>query len=206
MSQTLKILILPFFLLSAFCFRLSAAYSGDEAVGQAKEHFAAGKRLMQEGRYSAADAEFKKAQEILKSPGAVSSIIPKTTPKTKEKPLEIKKRESGNSQDTSYYLEAVKKDPKNPDLHYNLAISHLKNSRFANAASSFKKTLDLNPKDKDASYNLGVLYESYLNNKKQALDYYSRYLRLSTKAEDAKDVKSWISQIKRELKESKPHD
>lgn len=205
MSQTLKTLVLPFFLLSAFCFLPCAAYSGDEAIGQAKEHFAAGKRLMQEGRYSAADTEFKKAQEILKSPGAASPIIPKTTLKTKEKPIEPK-RESGNPQDTSYYLEAVKKDPKNPDLHYNLAISRLKNSRFADAASSFKMALDLNPKDKDACYNLGVLYESYLNDKKQALNYYSRYLRLSTKAEDAKDVKSWINQIKKALKESKPHD
>ena len=164
---------------------------------------------MQEGNYSAADEEFKKAQEILKSSSTLNAnhetVAGKTRERTKEKHFEPEQI-LDPPENTTYYLEAVKKNPKDSDLYYNLAVVYLKNNQYADAAGSLKKALSLNPKDKNAYYNLAVLYESYLNDKRQALEYYSRYLRLSSKADDTREIKSWMNQIKKELKESKPHD
>lgn len=209
MKHTSKISILSFLLLSVLCPLFSVASAQEAATQEAKEYFASGKKLMQEGNYSAADKEFKKAQEILKSsstPNAgYETAADKTRERTKEKHFEPEQI-LDPPENTSYYLEAIKKNPKNPDLHYNLAVLYLKNNQFADAASSLKNTVSLNPKDKNAYYNLAVLYESYLNNKKQAFDYYAQYLRLSSKAGDTEEIKSWMSQIKKELKESKSHD
>ena len=190
----------------------------EAATREAREYFASGKKLMQEGNYAAADEEFKKAQEILKNssgPDLVSGLnAPEANQETgagkikkitKERYLEPG-LESRPPENTSYYLEAIKKNPQNADLYYNLAVGYLKNNQYADAAGSLKKAVSLNPKDKNAYYNLAVLYESYLNDKRQALEYYSRYLRLSSKADDTREVKSWMNQIKKELKESKPHD
>ena len=197
---------------------LNCCNAQEAATREAREHFSAGKKLMREGSYAAADEEFKKAQEILKSSsgdlasglsGAQASRetgAAKSKKITKERYLEPGKSRSSPPEDISYYLEAVKKNPGDSDLHYNLAVVYLKNNQYADAAGSLKKAVSLNPKDKNAYYNLAVLYEGYLNDKKQALEYYSRYLRLSSKAEDTREIKSWMNQIKKELKESKPHD
>ena len=221
MNQTLKIAILSFLLFSINSGINAAAayvYAQEAATQEAREHFASGKKLMQEGNYSAADEEFKKAQEILKSssgPDLVSGLnaaqVSQETSAGKIKKI-IKERylepgrQSSPPENISYYLEAIKKNPEDSDLHYNLAVVYLKNNQYADAAGSLKKALSLNPKDKNAYYNLAVLYESYLNDKRQALEYYSRYLRLSSKADDTREIKSWMNQIKKELKESKPHD
>ncbi len=221
MNQTLKIAILSFLLFSINSGINAAAayvYAQEAATQEAREHFASGKKLMQEGNYSAADEEFKKAQEILKSssgPDLVSGLdAPEANQETsagkikkitKEKHFEPEQI-LDPPENISYYLEAIKKNPKDSDLYYNLAVVYLKNNQYADAAGSLKKALSLNPKDKNAYYNLAVLYESYLNDKRQALEYYSRYLRLSSKADDTREIKSWMNQIKKELKESKPHD
>lgn len=232
MKHASKISILSFLLFS--CSLFSIVYAQEAATQKAREYFASGKKLMREGNYSAADKEFKKAQEILKSLSSSNltddepapevnqkTVAGKTQERTKEKSLESAREinpersrtTSGEPsrtikppENTSYYLEAIKKNPKNSDLHYNLAVLYLKNNQFADAASSLKNTVSLNPKDKNAYYNLAVLYESYLNDKKQAFDYYAQYLRLSSKAGDTEEIKSWMGQIKKELKESKSHD
>lgn len=218
MKHASKISILSFFLFSVLRSPFSVAYAQEAATREAREHFASGKKLMREGNYAAADEEFKKAQEILKNssgPDLVSGLnaldasqetgAGKSKKITKERCLEPG-RQSSPPENISYYLEAVKKNPDDSDLHYNLAVVYLKNNQYAHAAGSLKKAVSLNPKDKNAYYNLAVLYEGYLNDKKQALEYYSRYLRLSSKAEDTREIKSWMNQIKKELRESKPHD
>lgn len=218
-SKSIKKIFGVWFVILIFDFwTLNYCNAQEAATREAREHFASGKKLMQEGNYAAADEEFKKAQEILKNssgPDLVSGLnaadasqetgAAKSKKITEERYLEPG-RESNPPENISYYLEAVKKNPEDSDLHYNLAVIYLKNNQYARAAGSLKKAVSLNPKDKNAYYNLAVLYEGYLNDKKQALEYYSRYLRLSSKAEDTREIKSWMNQIKKELRESKPHD
>jgi tetratricopeptide (TPR) repeat protein len=150
--------------------------STEEKIKKAKEYYLTGKQLLGQGNYSAADEEFKKAQQLLKGPS--STLTSKTQPA----------------------LEPPLAKAENPDLHYNLAVEYLKTNQFAKAAEAFKRVIQLNPKDKDAYYNLGVLYESYLGDKKQAIAYYSKYIKLTSPNEDTSQLKAWIRQIKAEIK------
>jgi len=43
-----------------------------------------------------------------------------------------------------------------------------------------------------------VLYESYLNDKKKAINYYQKYLRLAS-SQERKEVKKWIKEIKKDI-------
>lgn len=141
-----------------------------QRLRKAKDYYLAGEQFLRQGNYTAADEEFKKAQEIL---GGVSSLPKEDTGSPKE---------AGSK--------AIALEPKNANLHYNLAVEYLKTKQFKAAEQALKKVIQLNPKDKDAYYNLGVLYEIYLEDKRQALDYYCRYLKLAPQAEDAGKVKA----------------
>jgi tetratricopeptide (TPR) repeat protein len=99
----------------------------------------------------------------------------------------------------SLYLKAIEQQPNNPNLYYNLAVEYLKTYNYSLAEEEFKRVIALNPKDKDAYYNLGVLYESYIIDKKQAIICYTQYLKLASRAQDRDKVKAWIKQINQEI-------
>ena len=204
-------------LLSTHCF------SQEDSSAKAKEYYLAGNKLLEAGNYAAADAEFKKAQELLKAAPAKSEPAPQTSvtsvpephpePPAKKpipKPAKTERKKAQTElnipQDMTpeeaiaFYLRASELLPRGPNLHYILAIAYLKTKQYPLAAETFKKAIRLNPKDKESYYNLAVLYENHLGNKKQALFYYGRYLKLSPLAEDAQKVKLWMRQIKEEFK------
>ena len=210
-------LFLAFLLLSTIDYRLSThCFSQEDNTAKANEHFLAGNKLLEAGNYADADAEFKKAQELLKAQtrdlptpaksGPTPEAAEKTTPKpakaeSKKVQPELKLPQNMTPEEAvSFYLRASELLPRNSSLHYNLAIAYLQTKQYPRAAEAFKKAIQLNSKDKESYYNLGVLYENHLGNKKQALFYYGRYLKLSPLAEDAQKVKLWMLQIKEEFK------
>lgn len=201
-------------LLSALCF------SQEDTTAKANEHFLAGNKLLEAGSYAQADAEFKKAQDLLKTPAAVLPLPVQSAPKpAKAGPKKVQPelmaaaiggrtiapwltvpQDMVPEEAVSFYRRATESLPRNPSLHYNLAIAYLQTRQYPLAAEAFKKAVQLNSKDKESYYNLGVLYENHLGNKKQALFYYGRYLKLSPLAEDNQKVRLWMLQIKEEFK------
>ena len=187
-----------------------------EKLQNAQKHYAAGKELIRQGNYAAANQEFKEAQGLLEGASdhsqsqaqdALKAIVPETSHPEGQK--------DGNADETlSFYLKAIKLAPKDIDRHYNLALLYLKTKQYKEAAACLEKVIQLNPKDKDAYYNLGVLYESYLgdrpegdgaasnsrSHKKKALDYYAQYIKYGSAKGDALEIKQWIRQLKKELK------
>ena len=202
----------------------ASRYGKEEQLQKANEYWLAGKRFLAQGNYGAADAEFKKAQGLLpaaikeESPGP--AVWPNQDPQAKKEndaaklslpeanPTEAKKpspqingsKESSPQDIISLYRRAAELIPGNSHLYYNLAVGYLKAKQYPEASGALRKAIQINPKDKEACYNLAVLYDSYLNDKKQALFYYGRYLGLSPKAEDAQEVRAWMRQINKELK------
>jgi tetratricopeptide (TPR) repeat protein len=146
----------------------------EQRLKEAGAHYAAGRELIDKENYSAADEEFKKAQEILNNLASPSSA---------------------ESSGLTGGPEAGKTDP---DIYYNLGIEYINAGEFRKAARALKKAFQLNPEDADACYNLGVLYEVYLGDKKQALDYYSRYINLAPESKDTEQVKLWIESSRKE--------
>ena len=100
----------------------------------------------------------------------------------------------------SNYLEATRISPNNVHLRYNLAMEYLKTKQFNQALQELNKVIQLNPKDKDAYYNLGVLYESYLRDFYQARFCYAKYLKLARGAADFKEIKERIRKLDEEIK------
>jgi outer membrane protein assembly factor BamD (BamD/ComL family) len=146
----------------------------EEKIRQARQFYLSGQRLIQKGDYAAANEEFNRAELLLaKDPAKALNISSAEVAKPEE--------------------------AKSADYYYNQGVEQLKRKEFKEAESSFKQVMILNPQDPEASYNLGVLYEKHLKNKKEALKYYLRYINLSPGSKDAEEVKSWIKEINQGL-------
>jgi tetratricopeptide (TPR) repeat protein len=170
-----------------------------EKLGKAKEHFSLGQQLIKEGNYSAANTEFFEAELMLQesaiSPPESSSQVAtgkKDKPESQEKQVE---------KAMTYYLEELKKETSNPDYYFNLGVDYLNKGQFVQAEESFKLAVNLNPLDKDACYNLGILYENYLGDNQKAKKYYQQYLNIAPDAPDAAQVKGWINAVKTSIGE-----
>jgi tetratricopeptide (TPR) repeat protein len=160
---------------------------------KAKDYFSIGQIFIKNGDYVAANAEFAKAELMLQE---ASITAPEEEPR--DNSAEMKKAQSEKIQvekAMSYYLDQIKKETSNPDYYFNLGIDYLNKGQFVQAEESFKLVVNLNPLDKDACYNLGILYDNYLGNKEKALKYYQQYLNIAPDSADAPQVKNWMKAI-----------
>jgi tetratricopeptide (TPR) repeat protein len=70
-------------------------------------------------------------------------------------------------------------NPRDPGSQNALALAELHQNRNGNAAiTRLKQLLAAHPDYAPALYNLGVIYDQWLNNRSEAMDAYKRYLRL----------------------------
>ncbi len=74
-------------------------------------------------------------------------------------------------------------------MHYNLGVFYSKNKEYIRAIAEFEKSVELNPDDTAAYYNLGYICAEYLVNRPKAIEYFRKFLSL-VKTED-KDV-DWV--------------
>jgi tetratricopeptide (TPR) repeat protein len=81
------------------------------------------------------------------------------------------------------------------DLHYNMAQVYSREGRFKDAEKEYLEALKLDPTDADVHYNLGVLYDDELKNKRQAAVHYRRYLKLRPDAPDVDTVRNWLMRL-----------
>lgn len=98
------------------------------------------------------------------------------------------------------YPEPVPQRDYPADFFYNLGLERLRRGEFKQAEEAFLRAQQMNPADAEACYNLGVLYENYLGDRKKAIEYYQRYIDLAAGAEDTVQVKSWIDALKAQEK------
>jgi len=85
--------------------------------------------------------------------------------------------------------------PGQARVHFNLAVANRHLGRHAAARDSYLKAAELAPGDMDIQYNLGILYELYLNQPEQALEAYARYV--AGGGPEADRVRPWIDAIER---------
>ncbi len=81
---------------------------------------------------------------------------------------------------------------ENAILHYNLGVLYTQNQNYDKAIFEFKKVLELKPDDAEANYNLGVIYGEYLNDRREAINYFKRYLALAPNDVDADRARKYI--------------
>jgi Flp pilus assembly protein TadD len=80
------------------------------------------------------------------------------------------------------------------ELYNNIAIAYREHGEFKKAEESYRKAIALNPKFASAYYNLGVLYDLYLNRPREAVRFYQDYEKLAGKNEI---VDVWIMDLEK---------
>jgi tetratricopeptide (TPR) repeat protein len=196
-----------FLILAAVC--VSSAQEGgtdeDAKIRQARERYNAGKELMAQGDFTAANEAFKNAQQCLGGgavePGA-SAVEGRTSLSPAVSASEYLKRARESDKKGEFkeavenYRKAAEYTPRNADIHYNAGVEFLKLRQYTEAAKAFQYVIELNPRDKDAYYNLGIVYDAYLDDKDKALGYYLRYLSLAPYGPEAESVKAAVALIR----------
>ncbi len=71
-------------------------------------------------------------------------------------------------------------------LRYNLGYFFFREKDYKRAAEEFERSVKLNPKNMDAFYNLGIIYDEYLNKDAEAVINYKKYLVLLGEQEPPK--------------------
>ena len=80
-------------------------------------------------------------------------------------------------------------------LHFNMAVLYDKRSRYSDAEREYQRCLESNPQDRDAHYNLGILYQDKLRMPGKAKEHYEAFLILVPDGPDAERVKGWVAAL-----------
>ena len=91
----------------------------------------------------------------------------------------------------AHFEHALKTNPSNLDALIYSASYQQEVGLFSAAEEHLLKAEQVAPSSDIVQYNLGVLYELYLQDFERAIEHYQRYVELSQN-EDAKKVKRWI--------------
>ena len=78
-----------------------------------------------------------------------------------------------------------------------LGVVQRRQGRFNDAERSYLAAIAADPDYSNAHFNLGVLYELYLQRPELALDQYARYRELQAGEPGAVDVDKWMTDLKR---------
>jgi len=99
-------------------------------------------------------------------------------------------------QDEIKSIKGLKKDKQLTGLlYYNLGLANTLALNFGAAIDNFKNATDINPKDADSLYNLGLLHSTFTRDYKAAVKYYKMYLKVVPSANKAEKVKDRINQL-----------
>ena len=78
------------------------------------------------------------------------------------------------------------------DMHYNLGVFYCNKQDFKRAAIEFRQVLEARPTDKDALFNLGLIYAEHRVDQAKALEYFRKYLRIDNNSSNAEWAKKYI--------------
>jgi Flp pilus assembly protein TadD len=96
----------------------------------------------------------------------------------------------------AHYLKALSLNPANQTALINLALIRQQQGRFREAEVELLKAEAVNGNHPLVHYNLGVLYELYLQDPDRAIKHYRRYVGLG-EVPDRQLVERWISLLER---------
>lgn len=188
-----KILII-LTLLSGFGMNLYAEVASKDARSIEKE------MISQEiQKKKTLEKEHKQLEALLKELGEAI----KTAKGLKEENAKLKK--ANNSSVNSQYLEKFNQQlqeekilltettrKKEAALYEELGAAYVHAKLYDNAIDAYTNTLNLDPKNSEVNYNLGLLYKHSQSDNKKALYHFKKYLQLNPKAKNKKEVEYLI--------------
>lgn len=78
------------------------------------------------------------------------------------------------------------------DFYIDQAQAQAQGGRVKDAARAYRRALGFDPDYADIHYNLGVLYDDFLEDNARAAEHYRRYIELRPHASDADQVRLWL--------------
>jgi tetratricopeptide (TPR) repeat protein len=99
--------------------------------------------------------------------------------------IAILQQEIEEKQDRKILVEAAK-------LHYNVANFYFRNKEYQSAVEEYRKALTYQPNDSDVHYNLAIVCDEYLGDRKTALEHYKKYLSVNPEGAYAPHVEDRI--------------
>ena len=79
--------------------------------------------------------------------------------------------------------------------HYNLGVAYAQAKLYDEAVAEYKMSLEFDPNNADACYNLGILYETMGDDPEKAVENYRKYLTLNPDPEDIDEIKERIKKL-----------
>ncbi len=153
----------------------------------------------------------KKVKELKREVDQKGEIVKKTThdlealeKATKKVLIEHNKevaklKEQMNSETervTSVEREAEAFLAERNDLYFDMAALCIKGKMYAKAEKELFRLLKIEGLKSDVHYNLGILYDHYLNDDKKAVKHYEEFLKLDPGSADAPAVRVWVAEAK----------
>ena len=86
-------------------------------------------------------------------------------------------------------------DVEKRDMHFNMGCVYAREGKFRLAEREYLRALQVDPNDSGVHYNLGILYDDELNDKRRAIVHYRKYLKLNPHGNDVDEVKGWLMQL-----------
>lgn len=108
----------------------------------------------------------------------------------------IKKKGGQIDEAKALFLKALDINPNFIDALLQQALIYRDLGEFTKAEDLLRRAEVLEPNHPLVNYNLGVLYELYLQEYSLAIKYYQRYVAVSA-ADDVETVKRWIQMLER---------
>jgi len=99
---------------------------------------------------------------------------------------------------TEFLQKALTINDRLVQVRNHLAVVYRKQGKFSDARSMLDAAIVTDPYYANAYYNLGILYELYLQDAKKALENYQFYLDLKKGGD--KQVAQWVSLLQRQIK------
>lgn len=78
------------------------------------------------------------------------------------------------------------------DVHYNMGVVFCNQGEFRRAIAEYEEVIKIKPRDKDAIYNLGLIYAEHMVDRDKAIKYFKRYIQIDNKSTNAEWAKTYI--------------
>jgi tetratricopeptide (TPR) repeat protein len=88
-------------------------------------------------------------------------------------------------------------------MHYNMGCAFRAGKDFKRAEIEFTRAIELDPNDPGVHYNMAILYDDDLKDRKKAQLHYEKFLELAPDDKDAAKVREWLSSITMKVQEDK---
>lgn len=93
----------------------------------------------------------------------------------------------------SAFKKAIDTNSRNIEAYNQLGMLYRRHSRLDEAQFIYEEALRRDPDNSNVHWNLGILYDRYLPNPRQALQHYQRYQKLT--ASDDPRLLAWIAEL-----------